>query len=345
MSLSPIMTDRQPPTTGHEVLYRSPPLAPPRWLRRFTEAGIVAWCLVALLAFTGCADPATPDDGRLGVVATTGIVADVVRQVGGEHVRVTSLMGPNVDPHLYRPSEGDVGRMVSAEAVFINGLDLEGKMGEALEQLDSRGITVVALAEAVPDSSRRASVEFEEAFDPHVWMDPSLWTLVAQRAAETLAGLAPEHADTFRANASAYADSLAALDAELRATLSAVPDERRVLVTAHDAFEYFGRAYDFEVRGLQGLSTATEAGTADVQGLARFVTERGLPAMFVETSVSERTIRAVQEAVQARGGTVRLGDPLYSDALGPDGSGAETVAGILRSNARAIVTGLASPDA
>ena len=218
-------------------------------------------------------------------------------------------------------------------------------MGEALEQLASRGITVVTLADVVPEADRRQSVQFEGAYDPHVWMNPRLWMLVAARAGEALADLDPEHADAYRANASAWADSLRALDDELRERLAAVPDERRVLVTAHDAFEYFGRAYDFEVRGLQGLSTATEAGTADVQDLARFVTEREIPAMFVETSVSERTIRAVQEAVQARGGTVRLGAPLHSDALGAPGSGADTLVGMLRSNVASIVEGLGGTDA
>ncbi|HIG73646.1 MAG TPA: manganese transporter [Bacteroidetes bacterium] len=300
--------------------------------------------LAALPVVSGCAEEAA-DDGRVVAVATTSIVADAVRQVGGEHVAVTSLMGPNVDPHLYRPSEGDVTRMATADVVFTNGLDLEGKMGEALEQLGSRGITVVAIAEAVPEADRRESVQFEGSYDPHVWMNPRLWALVAQHAADALAELDPEHAEVYRANAAAYTDSLAALDDELRQRLAALPDERRVLVTAHDAFEYFGRAYDFEVRGLQGLSTATEAGTADVQALARFVTEQEIPAMFVETSVSERTIRAVQEAVQARGGDVRLGEPLYSDALGAEGSGAETVAGMLRHNVAAIVEGLGDPNA
>ena len=309
-------------------------------------ASLALALLLPLAALAGCASgDDAEDDGRLNVVATTSIVADAVRAVGGDAVRVTPLMGPNVDPHLYRPSEGDVGRMASADVVVVNGLDLEGKMGEALEQLAARGTRVAAIAEAVPDSSRRASVQFEGAFDPHVWMDPSLWRLVTGRAAEVLAEADPENAEAYAARAAAYADSLAALDAELRQRLAAVPESRRVLVTAHDAFEYFGRAYGFEVRGLQGLSTATEAGTADVQDLARFVADRGIPAMFVETSVSERSIRAVQEAVRARGGEVALGRPLYSDALGDAASGADTVIGMLRSNAEAIVEGLAPADA
>ena len=330
-----------PPLPGWRAFSASANLAPTRTASSWRSACLALLAGAVLVGVTGCADGEAADDGRVNAVATTSIIADVVRQVGGEHVAVTSLMGPNVDPHLYRPSEGDVTRMATADAVFTNGLDLEGKMGEALEQLGSRGITVVTLADAVPEADRRQSVQFEGAYDPHVWMNPTLWTSVVLRTGQALADLDPEHSEDYIASASAYADSLAALDDELRQRLAAVPSERRVLVTAHDAFEYFGRAYDFEVRGLQGLSTATEAGTADVQDLARFVTEREIPAMFVETSVSERTIRAVQEAVQARGGTVRLGAPLYSDALGAEGSGAETLIGMLRSNAEAIVSGLA----
>lgn len=307
-----------------------------RPLARLAFAVLLPLALVA----SGCATDTAEDDGRLQAVATTSIVADAVKQVGGDLVNVQALMGPNVDPHLYRPSEGDVTRMATADIVFTNGLDLEGKMGEALEQLGSRGTVVRAISEAVPEADRRQSVQFEGAYDPHVWMNPALWALAAQEAADALTEVDPENAEAYAANAAAYADSLSALDDELRAALQAVPEDRRVLVTAHDAFEYFGRAYGFEVRGLQGLSTATEAGTADVQDLARYVAERGIPAMFIETSVSERSIRAVQEAVRARGGTVELGRPLYSDALGDAASGADTVLGMLRSNVAAIVEGL-----
>ncbi|MEL6615633.1 MAG: zinc ABC transporter substrate-binding protein [Bacteroidota bacterium] len=314
------------------ILFRQRPLA---------RVALALVLPLALLA-SGCATDTSEDDGRIQAVATTSIVADLIQQVGGDSIRVEPLMGPNVDPHLYRPSEGDVTRMATADIVFTNGLDLEGKMGEALEQLASRGTAVRAVSEAVPEADRRQSVQFEGAYDPHVWMNPQLWALAAQEAADALAEIDPDNAAAYAARAAAYADSLTALDAELRQRLDAVPEGRRVLVTAHDAFEYFGRAYGFEVRGLQGLSTATEAGTADVQDLARFVAERGIPAMFIETSVSERSIRAVQEAVRARGGEVALGRPLYSDALGDAASGADTVIGMLRSNADAIVEGLGS---
>ena len=296
-------------------------------------------CLALLLA-AGCARDAAPDDGRVRAVATTSIVADLVRELGGERVAVEALMGPSVDPHLYRPSEGDVQRMATADVVFTNGLDLEGKMGEALEQLAARGTDVVVLGAAVPPDRLRASEQYAGTSDPHVWMDPVLWSSAASAAGQALAERDPEHAEAYLARTGALVDTLAALDAEIRARLEAVPEGRRVLVTAHDAFGYFGDAYGWEVRGLQGLSTATEAGTADVQGLARFVAERGIPTMFVETSVSERTIRAVQAAVEARGGAVGLGAPLYSDALGPAGSGADTYLGMMRSNVDAIVAGL-----
>ncbi|OZC04169.1 hypothetical protein BSZ36_14970 [Rubricoccus marinus] len=318
------------PTPTRFRLWRQRPLA------------ALTFLLLPLALFaSGCGtDTGAADDGRIQAVATTSIVADMVRQIGGEHVRVQALMGPNVDPHVYRPSEGDVTRMATADVVFTNGLHLEGKMGEALEQLGSRGTVVRAIAEAIPDSLRRESVTYQGSYDPHVWMNPLLWIYAAEETARALADLDPEHAADYQANAAAAVDSLRALDADLRQRLSAIPESRRVLVTAHDAFEYFGRAYDFRVRGLQGLSTATEAGTADVQDLARFVTEQGLPTMFVETSVSERTIRAVQEAVRARGGTVELGEPLYSDALGGPASGADTHAGMLRHNVDAMVDGL-----
>ncbi len=310
-----------------------------------TNSGPLAALLLAVLLplalLSGCASGGDAEnDGRIQAVATTSIVADMVRQIGGEHVNVQALMGPNVDPHVYRPSEGDVTRMATADIVFTNGMHLEGKMGEALEQLSARGTVVRAIAEAIPDSLRRESLTYQGSYDPHVWMNPRLWIYAANETAAALADLDPEHAAEYQANATATVDSLEALDLDLRERIALIPEDRRVLVTAHDAFEYFGRAYGFEVRGLQGLSTATEAGTADVQNLARFVTEKGLPTMFVETSVSERTIRAVQEAVRARGGTVELGEPLYSDALGGPASGADTIFSMLRHNVDAMVDGL-----
>ena len=291
-------------------------------------------------ALAGCGDRAesAAPDGRLDVVATTNIVADLVREIGGEYVNAEALMGPGVDPHLYKASEGDVARLTEADAIFYNGLDLEGKMADVLERLGDRA---VAVTDGLDRGVLLAPPEYEGNHDPHVWMSVGLWAEVAGYVGERLAELDPEHAAAYRQRAEAVVAELEALDAEVRGEIERVPGSQRVLVTAHDAFNYFGRAYDFEVRGLQGISTATEAGTADVQDLAAFVAEREIPALFVESSVSPRSIEAVREAVRARGFEVEIGGNLYSDALGGPESGADTYAGMIRHNVSTIVDALA----
>jgi len=301
--------------------------------------------LPLLLLLAACAPADRPrdgarDDGRLRIVATTSILADLAREIAGDRADVTGLMGPGVDPHLYRASEGDVARMSRADLILYNGLGLEGRMGEVLNRLGDR---THAVAGAIPAERRLRSEDFEGQFDPHVWMDARRWADAARALADHLATHDPEGADAYRANADRYAETLDRLDGYVRQRIEAIPAPQRVLVTAHDAFGYFGEAYGMEVRGLQGLSTATEAGTADVQGLAAFVAERRIPALFVETSVSPRAIEAVREAVRARGFDVQLGGDLYSDALGGPGSGAETYEGMLRHNADTIASALGAP--
>ncbi len=301
-----------------------------------------------LLGMTACG-PATdgPRDlsGReVRVVATTSIVADLVRQVGGERVQVTGLMGPGVDPHLYRASEGDVTRMADADIVFYNGLHLEGRMAELFEQMAGRGIATAAVTGGIDESRLLSPPEFQGAHDPHIWMDVMMWRDAALHVGEVLADLDPAHAEEYRTGASGYAARLDEVDAAIRARIDRLPKERRVLVTAHDAFNYFGRAYGFEVRGLQGISTMAEAGTADVQDLARFVAERRIPALFVETSVSPRSIEAVQAAVLSRGFQVAVGGNLFSDALGGEGSGAETYEAMIVHNVETIVSALAGEE-
>jgi manganese/zinc/iron transport system substrate-binding protein len=310
-------------------------------LRGIGLAAAIAWVAVSV---GGCG-PAAGGGGALGerpvrAVATTSIVADLVREVGGERVEVTGLMGPGVDPHLYRASEGDVRRMGGADIVFYNGFHLEGKMGDLLGEMGARGTATVAVAEGVERSRLLTPPEFEGAYDPHVWMDVALWRTAVERVAVALAELDPTHAEHYAARAAAYGERLAALDGYVRSRVAELPPEQRVLVTAHDAFNYFGRAYGFEVRGLQGISTVAEAGTADVQELARFVAERRIPAVFVETSVSPRSIEAVRAAVRARGFEVAIGGDLYSDALGGEGSGAESYEGMIRHNIDTIVGAL-----
>lgn len=280
------------------------------------------------------------EDRPLRVTATTSMVADLARQIGGDLVLVSGLMGPGVDPHLYKASAGDVRRLDQADVILYSGLHLEARMGDVLARLAQRRRTV-AVAEAVPPSRLLSPPQFSGAPDPHVWFDVSLWRLAALRTRDAFQAADPARAAAYQARADRYLAELDSLDAYVRARAAELPPARRVLITAHDAFNYFGRAYGFEVRGLQGISTLGEAGTADVQELAAFIAERRLPAMFVESSVPRRAIEAVQAAVRARGLMVRIGGELYSDALGSPGTPAGDYLGMVRHNIDAIVAGLA----
>jgi manganese/zinc/iron transport system substrate-binding protein len=292
------------------------------------------------MVLAACAPPEPrAEAGRLGVVTTVGMIADVAREVGGPHVRVTGLMGPGVDPHLYKASEGDVRRLYGADLILYGGLHLEAKMAEVLHEMGSR-TRVVAVTDAIPRDLLRAPPEFAGAYDPHVWFDVKMWAMTVDTIAGALAAADPAHAAEFRTRAAAYRVRLDSLDAYVRRRAAEVPAEQRVLITAHDAFGYFGRAYGFEVRGLQGISTASEAGTADVHQLAVFITERRLPAVFVESSIPRRTVEAVQEAVAARGWQVRIGGSLYSDAMGNPGTAEGTYIGMVRHNVDTIVGAL-----
>ena len=305
---------------------------------------IRGWTVAFLLgAAIGCGaddrDPA-PTVTELRVVGTTTIVADLVRTIGGPDVVVESLMGPGIDPHLYKPSAGDVRKMASANAVFYNGLHLEGKMTEVFEQMSGRGVPTVAVAECVPEGELLGVQGYSGLYDPHVWFDVQLWTRAAACARDQLGTLDPAHAADYLERGNAYIDALQELHQWVITRIQQVPSEARVLVTAHDAFSYFGRAYGVEVRGLLGVSTAAEAGAADVQELAEFIAERRIPAVFVESSVPPRYVEALQQAVQARGFDVDIGGSLYSDALGNPDSPEATYIGTVRSNVDTIVNAL-----
>jgi manganese/zinc/iron transport system substrate-binding protein len=300
--------------------------------------------ILALISFTlltGCKGDGETEttDGRIQVIATTGQVADLVRNVGGDLVNVRALMGPGIDPHLYKASAGDVERLRSADLIFYNGLHLEAKMGDVIAQIGAHK-PVVAVGEALPDDRLLSPSEFKGMHDPHVWFDVALWKLTAGATAEALSKFDPDHTGYYQAKAAAYATELDALDAYAREQFATVPERQRVLVTAHDAFNYLGRAYDLEVRGLQGISTATEAGTGDVQDLAAYIAEREIPALFVETSVSPRAIEAVRQAVRSRGFEVVVGGEIYSDALGDTGTPAGTYIGMVRHNVDTITSAL-----
>lgn len=305
----------------------------------------IVWILLSLLVVTACGEAAAYpgkdiSERPINVVTTTGMIADMAENVGGDRVQVTGLMGPGVDPHLYTASEGDVNRLRQADVIFYNGLHLEAQMANVLERMGENGRTTAAVTDGIDPDALLRPPEFEGAFDPHVWFDVTLWMTAVEEVQETLAEVDPEHADTYRRNADAYLSELQALQQYVQEQAARVPPEQRVLVTAHDAFNYFGQAYGFEVRGLQGISTAAEAGTRDVQNLAAFIAERRIPAVFIESSVPQRNIEAVQAAVQAQGFEVEIGGELFSDAMGNPGTPEGTYVGMVRHNVDTIVSAL-----
>ncbi len=273
------------------------------------------------------------------VVTTVNFITDLVQQIGGNRVRVEGLMGSGVDPHLYKASAGDVRRLQQAHLVFYAGLHLEGKMVELLERLPK----AIAVTDAIPRERLirpPGGFQGQYTYDPHVWFDVTLWQFTVGRVREALSRVDPAGSAYYRANAEAYSKRLAQLDAFIRQQIAQVPPQQRVLITAHDAFAYLGRRYGLEVRGLQGLSTVSEAGTRDVQALADFIVERKIRAIFVESSVPRRPIEAVVAAVQARGWKVVIGGELFSDAAGNPGTPQGTYVGMMEHNIRTIVNGL-----
>jgi len=296
--------------------------------------------LVLTVLVIGCGAKSGDDsDGKLQVVTTVGMITDIVQRIGGERVSVRGLMGPGVDPHLYKASEGDVTRMSGADVIFYNGLHLEGAMTEVLEHMNKR-VTTVAVAKRIDDSNLLSPEEFEGAHDPHVWFDVSLWMQTIEPIQTALSQVDPDGKQYFDSTATVILNELGELDSYVKSQADRVPEDRRVLITAHDAFNYFGRAYGFEVRGLQGISTAAEAGTNDVQELVEFIVERKIPAVFVESSVPPRTIEAVQAAVRSRGFEVQIGGELFSDAMGTAGTPEGTYNGMVRHNIDVIVNAL-----
>jgi len=308
-----------------------------------SQASKAGRAVVLAAALAGCAAPPAdpPGAGVPRVVCTTTVVADLVRQVAGDRAAVDCLMPAGVDPHSYRATPRDADRLAAADLVVASGLRLEGKLADLLDRLGRR-VPVVAVADALPRES--LLTVGPDAFDPHVWFDAALWARCAAPVAEALARLDPPAAADYRARAAACAARLDALDADVRARIAAIPADRRVLVTAHDAFRYFGRAYGLEVVGVQGTSTESEAGIGDVNRLVDLLVDRGIPAVFVETSVADRNVAALVEGAAARGHAVALGGRLYSDSLGGPGSGGETLAAALAANVEVIVAALAAPE-
>ncbi len=296
---------------------------------------------LAFLLVSGGAAACEPSGGAgpLKVVATTGMIADAARNVAGERAQVTALMGEGVDPHLYKASPADARLMSEADLILYNGLHLEGKMGDALVKLARRKATV-QVTESIPESLLREPPEFQGQYDPHVWFDVSLWMKAAERIRDALTEQDLAGKETYAANAQRYLAELAALHEWCKTELARVPEEKRVLVTAHDAFGYFGRAYGLEVKAIQGISTDSEPTIRDINALVDLLVSRRIGAVFVESSVPRKTIEALVEGAAARGHRLVIGGQLFSDAMGRAGTPEGTYVGMVRHNVNTIVRAL-----
>lgn len=312
-----------------------------RWIRD---------CLpvIAAVAIVGCGQEAaqettrgtSPNGTPYAIVATTGMVTDIVSQVAGERANVVGLMGEGIDPHLYKPTRSDIERIMGADVVFYNGLLLEGKMTDALIRAATAGKPVYAVTELLDEQFLLEPEEFEGLYDPHVWMDPSAWAGTVEVVRDNLIAYDPAGESVYTANAEAAIAQVMALDAYAQGVLASVPEQQRVLVTAHDAFNYFGRRFDYEVVGIQGISTESEAGVQDIEELVDMLVDRKIGAVFVESTVSQRNINALVDGARARGHEVIVGGELFSDAMGSPGTYEGTYIGMIDHNATTIARAL-----
>lgn len=301
--------------------------------------------LIAVLFLAGCAPGRTTAtaaeiaDRRVHVVSTTNLITDLARRVGGDRVRVTGLMGPGVDPHLYKATAGDVRELVEADLILYGGLELEGKMEDVFSRLADQRPTV-AVSSQMPRERLRAEPGFADRYDPHVWFDVDLWRYAVAATRDALIDVDPRHRVTYELNAAAYDAELVRLDAWVAAQVKRIPARQRVLVTSHDAFKYFGARYGVDVEAIQGISTATEATTADVERVARVIADRDVASVFLESSVPPQTIDAVLASAARQGQDARIGAELFADAAGAEGTPEGDYVGMIEHNVSALVKGL-----
>lgn len=301
----------------------------------------VALALVASSAFAGSAEaPAKKLKAPYKAITTTAMVKDLVARIGGDHARVEGLMGEGVDPHLYKPTRDDVNKLLGADIVFYSGLMLEGRMTDTFLRVSRRGVPVYSVTEMIDEKYLLEPEDMQGHTDPHVWMDVNAWTRAMEAVAKALSDHDPANAATYRANADRYAKELAALDAYARKSIASIPERQRVLITAHDAFNYFGRAYKLTVTGIQGISTESEAGVQDINKLVDRIVANRIPAIFVETSVSDKNVRAIIEGAAKRGARVEIGGTLFSDAMGAPGTYEGTYVGMIDHNITVITRAL-----
>lgn len=305
----------------------------------------IALIVTVLLTMSVPLTALAQDSAPIQITTTTGMIADLAQNIGGDRVAVVSLMGPGVDPHLYKPSAGDIRKLEDADLIFYNGLELEGRMTDLLVKIARSGKPTVPVSENIAPDLLREPPQFQGKYDPHIWFDVTLWQQAAQRVKDELATFDPGSDATYQANLDAYLAELDELNQYATDQIQSIPEGQRVLITAHDAFGYFGERYGIEVLGLQGTSTATEATAGDIQALAELIAERKIPAIFVESSVPPATIEAVQAAVRDRGFDVVIGGQLYSDAMGAAGTPEGTYIGMVRHNVDTIVGALSAGPA
>lgn len=293
---------------------------------------------VSLSLLFGCS--ATTEGEKEGiVVATTGQIADVIQEISGDHLQVSALMGSGVDPHLYKATQSDLSKLEKAEVIFYNGLHLEGQMLDIFEQM-AKDKTVVAVGETVDEKQLLASDDHAMLHDPHIWFDIDIWKEVTKTISEQLQEEYPEFKEDFQKNEEKYVKELNELQAYAKERVNEIPQQQRILVTAHDAFNYFGRSQGFEVRGLQGLSTESEYGVKDVQEMVDFLVANKIKAIFVESSVSDKAMQAVIEGAKEKGHDIVIGGELFSDAMGAEGTEEGTYIGMYQHNINTIVDAL-----
>jgi manganese/zinc/iron transport system substrate-binding protein len=300
---------------------------------------ILLTIVLSIIIFS-CKNESKPKNGKLNVVTTTSMITDLVQNIGSDKINLQGLMGSGVDPHLYKASEGDVTKLVNADVIFYNGVHLEGKLVEVFEKMSHQNMKTIAIVDGLDKSTLIGSELFQGNYDPHIWFNIDYWEQATTFIVAKLSAELPEHKTEFEANGATYLQKLKILKTKMISIIETLPKEKRILVTAHDAFSYFGRAFEFEVVGLQGLSTATEAGVQDVQKLAAFIIDKNVKAIFVESSVPKRTIEALQAAVNSKGHNVQIGGTLYSDALGNAGTIEGTYIGMFEYNVNTIVNAL-----
>lgn len=291
------------------------------------------------ISLISCND-AKPKNDTFSIVTTTSMITDLVKNIGGDRVKVEGLMGAGVDPHLYKASEGDVAKLSDADMIIYGGLHLEGKLVDIFETMKRQNINTIAVSDALDKKDLISSALFASNYDPHIWFNVAYWQRITVYVANELAKAQPKNKDYFMANAADYLKKLKILQKELTAEIATLPVDKRRLVTAHDAFSYFGKAFDFDVVGLQGLSTATEAGVQDVQKTATYIIDHKVKAVFIESSVPKRTIEALKAAVNSKNHDVVIGGTLFSDALGNPETPEGTYIGMFKFNVHTIVEAL-----